>query len=331
MTGNNTGRAAVVESGKQRFTLSSFGGGNKVLPDVLWNAGYSTALVGIWDEQMNPLNYGYDQWSGLPATSGRFDSYPEVIYLDSTQARLPANSGGGQGVHVGDLLLQESLSWLDRQARAERPCFLHVALPEFEVTSSGNPTDLPANVAELDRVVGSLLDWMDEQQLNNRTCVILMGVSTPQAEASGAVVPWSRTGGLNVHESGLSEGNLRVPLIACWEGRIAAGGECEHVCAAWDVLPTLADLAHVMRRPQRLDGLAFTGALLGRTQPEHRLLYWETREHGFGQAVRMGDWKGVRLPRQTTLSLFDLAADPGEQQDLSGERPEVVEQLVVRE
>lgn len=325
MTGSNTGRAPVVEPGQERFTLSDVSSGNKVLPDVLWNAGYSTALVGVWDDRVNPLDCGYEQWSGVPARSDGFNSYPEVIYLDSTRARLPANSDGKQGVHAGDLLLQESLSYLDRNGRAERPCFLHLALPEFEVASA--ETDVPANVAELDRIVGGLLDWIDERELTSRTCVILMGVSTPPGSDQAA----GRTGVLSVDEFGLSEGNLRVPMIVRWEGRIAAGEVSDHVCAGWDLLPTLADLAYVMRRPQRVDGLSFTGALLGRAQPEHGLLYWETRAHGFGQAVRMGDWKGVRLPRRTTLALFDLAADPGEQHDLSGERPEVVEQFVVRD
>lgn len=329
MTGNNTGRAPVVEAGSQRFALQSFASGNKLLPDVLWNSGYTTALVGVWDEQDNPLNYGYEQWGGLPAQPGEFDSYPEVVYLDAARARLPGNSEGREGVHVGDLLLQESLSFLNQNARGERPCFLHLALPEFDAASLHDDTALPPNVAEVDRIVGGLLDWIDERELNSRTCVILMGVSAPDSGETSESL--ARTGNLSVHISGLSEGNLRLPLIACWEGRIPAGEQSEHVCAVWDVLPTLADLAVVMRRPQRLDGLSFMGELLGRTQPEHRLLYWETREHGFGQAVRMGRWKGVRLPRQTTLSLFDLETDPAEQHDLSSERPEVVEQLVVRE
>ena len=160
---------------------------------------------------------------------------------------------------------------------------------------------------------------------------MVMGVAAPGMDRADEIERFGRTGGLQVRDSGLSEGNLRVPLIVCWEGHITPGGSSDYVCAAWDVLPTLADLASAMRRPQRLDGLSLAGALLGRTQAEHPLLYWETRQHGFGQAVRSGNWKGVRLPRQTELALFDLSTDPAEQHDLADERPDVVEQLVVRD
>lgn len=329
MTALNTGRATAGESGQEPFSLAGVGG-NNTLPDVLWNSGYTTGLVGVWDERIAPINYGYDEWSGFPAGEGVFDSFPSVVYLDATRARLPGNTDGRRGVHAGNLLLQESLSFLDRHSQEDRPCFLHVSLPAFDQTSNQNGMDMPTNVAELDKLVGGMLDWLDERELAERTCIMLMGVSAPGRELASEIDQFARTGGLQVHESGLCEGNLRVPLIVCWDGRIAAGALSQHVCAVWDVLPSLADLASAMRRPQRLDGLSFTGSLLGGTQSTDRLLYWETREHGFGQAVRKGVWKGVRLPRETDLSLFDLSVDPSEQQDLSATRPEVVEQLVVR-
>ena len=61
-------------------------------------------------------------------------------------------------------------------------------------------------------------------------------------------------------------------------------------------------------------------------------MYWEY--HGLwngAQAVRMGDWKGVRLgghdDANATIELYDLAVDPGETTDLAGEHPEVVGEI----
>jgi arylsulfatase len=132
---------------------------------------------------------------------------------------------------------------------------------------------------------------------------------------------------LRATSDGLSEGNLRVPLLVRWPGHIEPGSVSEHACAIWDLLPTLADVAGAQRRPLRIDGVSFAAELLGRPQRAHALLYWETRARGFGQAVRMGRWKGVRAPGATSLKLYDLSRDPGEQTDLSGEHPEIVEQM----
>ena len=50
-------------------------------------------------------------------------------------------------------------------------------------------------------------------------------------------------------------------------------------------------------------------------------LYWEFREQ---QAVRIGDWKGVRPEgEEGGLELYDLKNDVGEQEDLSGQHPEI--------
>ena len=64
-------------------------------------------------------------------------------------------------------------------------------------------------------------------------------------------------------------------------------------------------------------------SLLGRSdeQEKHASLYWEFRER---QAVRIGDWKGVRPEgEEGGLELYDLKNDVGEQEDLSGQHPEI--------
>jgi hypothetical protein len=57
------------------------------------------------------------------------------------------------------------------------------------------------------------------------------------------------------------------------------------------------------------------------------MLYWEFHERGFKQAVRWGNWKGVRLGTKDPLQLFHLTGDSGEQYNLAKQYPEVAAKL----
>ena len=96
--------------------------------------------------------------------------------------------------------------------------------------------------------------------------------------------------------------------------------------AHWDVLPTLADIAGAPI-PPGLDGLPMTRALRGEPQSTHQFMYWEFHERGFQQAVRMGNWKAVRLKAGMPLELYDLAADPREERNLASSRTDIVDTI----
>jgi arylsulfatase A-like enzyme len=65
--------------------------------------------------------------------------------------------------------------------------------------------------------------------------------------------------------------------------------------------------------------------LLGQPQKQHDYLYWEFYETGTKQAVRMGDWKAIRIPMITgPIQLYNLNADPGELHDVAADHPDLV-------
>ena len=77
--------------------------------------------------------------------------------------------------------------------------------------------------------------------------------------------------------------------------------------------------------------------MLGEAQEAHDYLYWEFHpsyyhDQIWKQAVRMGDWKGVRptgpMGSENSTELYDLASDPAELRDVAGSHPDVVAQLV---
>jgi hypothetical protein len=333
LTGLNVGHAPVQKNGDtaERFTLST---AQTSISDVIWEAGYSTAFVGVWRDRELPLHHGSDEWTGVIG-GPELDVFPEHLYLDATKASLLANADNKDNVALADLLFDEAIVSLIRRIAEGRPCFLHLAvspqLMPFSNSAGLSAEATTARLTELDAHVGRFLAQLDETGLANRCCIVIAGESTPQELAvASEEIPNERTGGLRTSPDGLCEGNLRVPLLVRWPERIAAGSVSNHVCAVWDLLPTLAELAAAQRKPRQLDGISLAGELTGRPQRDHALLYWEARDGGFGQAVRKGQWKGVRAPGQTSLCLYDLVADPSEQTELSAQHPDVVEQLIVR-
>jgi arylsulfatase A-like enzyme len=125
------------------------------------------------------------------------------------------------------------------------------------------------------------------------------------------------------------EGGIRTPLIAWWPGRVAAGGETDHVSAFWDFVPTACELAETAA-PADTDGISYVPTLLGRPadQRQHDHLYWEFYEQGGKQAVRQGDWKAVRLnalaPEEAVVELYDLSTDLHEDHNIAAENRDVV-------
>src|SRR5690606_29385681 len=73
--------------------------------------------------------------------------------------------------------------------------------------------------------------------------------------------------------------------------------------------------------------------LMGETenQKQHEYLYWEFHEQGGKKALRKGDWKlvnyNVFTPEKMTVELYNIATDPGEQNNVANAHPEMVKEL----
>jgi arylsulfatase A-like enzyme len=101
-------------------------------------------------------------------------------------------------------------------------------------------------------------------------------------------------------------------------------------------MPTLADIAGV-KAPAGLDGVSVLPAIEGKGRPSREFLYWEAnmwdqktqkiRSERLAQAVRMGDWKGVRTKPGAALELYNLKSDPGEKTNVAARNPQVVAKI----
>ena len=132
----------------------------------------------------------------------------------------------------------------------------------------------------------------------------------------------------------LYEGGVRVPFLV--QGpKIKPGTQCDVPVAGWDLLPTLADLAGYSEPlPTDLDGGSLRELLesgTGSVQRARKELFFHRYAAAYPHsAIRVGDFKLVKIWKEQRLELYDLKEDLGETMDVSGKYPEKTRELHTR-
>jgi arylsulfatase A-like enzyme len=184
----------------------------------------------------------------------------------------------------------------------------------------------------MDRDIGQIFGLLKELGIDENTFVMFSSDNGPHKEAGADPVFFNSSGPLRGIKRDLYEGGIRVPTIARWPGKIEPGSVSDHLSAFWDFLPTCTELAGI-KVPDGIDGISMVPTLLGRCekQKKHKFLYWEFHEQGKKQAVRMGDWKAVRLnvaeDPNASVELYNLKDDIGEKHNVAAQHPQIVAQI----
>jgi arylsulfatase A len=364
MTGYHSGHGQIRDNkqvgGDEGWTLGSTIGGQWPLAEdtftvghLFQKAGYATGAFGKWGlgrvgTSGDPQKQGFDHFFGYICQRQAHTYYPNHLWRDGQIFWIPENKNGAERVYSHDLIAQEALNFI--RANQDRPFFLyvpftipHVAL-QVPADSLAEYRDLgpdPAYdgkrgyvahprpracyagmVTRMDRAVGRITSLLRELGLADNTLVIFTSDNGPTFAGGSDPAFFESAGPLRGLKQSVYEGGIRVPFIARWPGRIKPASESDHISAFWDFLPTCADLLGV-DPPQGLDGLSLLPTLLGRPgqQKQHEYLYWELTGQ---QAVRMGDWKALRLKPKQKTQLFDLRADLGEKNDVADRHPDIV-------
>ena len=190
-----------------------------------------------------------------------------------------------------------------------------------------------AMISYLDENVGKLVQQLKELGIYENTLIIFTSDNGPTYNG-GTDSPWFNSGGMFKSEYGWGkgfthEGGLRVPMIASWPAQIEYNQTTDHISAFWDVLSTVCELTN-QPVPKETDGISFLSTLLGKEQRAHDYLYWEFPSYGGQQAVRLGNWKGIRkdiFNGNNEIELYNLKIDLKEENDLSDYFPKVVTEI----
>jgi arylsulfatase A-like enzyme len=344
MTGLDTSRA--IEDGKPSFTLRSEQG---TLAEMLVAAGYATGFVGTWtlgaaDEDGLPGQHGFMEWTALlPAEEG-VHAFPESVWRDGQKTPVLQNAEGKQGQHQSALIAEDAKAFLDRHQQGP-PFFLLVYC-----TLPHNSANLPAladyanrpwteaqksyaaRISQIDRTAGHIVQHLKASKQWGRTVFAFTSDSGPQMlEAAEGLDFFGSTGGLRGSRGSLYEGGIRVPCLVYYPGQAFSGVERAYPAVVWDFLPTFRELSGALRFPRTMHGVSIAPLLRGGIGSPRDMLYWEKRDGGLAQAVRIDNWKVVRPPGMMQIEdceLYDLKTDPGETRNVAADHPDIVAKFI---
>ncbi len=188
-----------------------------------------------------------------------------------------------------------------------------------------------AMISFLDAQVGLILEKIKALGLDENTLILFS--SDNGATFNGGVNCrfFNSNGGLRGQKMDLYEGGIREPFIARWPGKITKGTTSAHPSVQFDLMATLAELVH--QKTNATDGISFLPELMGsaKEQQKHPYIYFEYPENGGQLAIRMGNWKGVKLDvkkhPEKKWQLFNLQTDRNETTDISEKYPDLIKQF----
>ncbi len=298
------------------------------LPSLLRRGGYRTALVGKWHlgypPAFGPLQSGYEEFFG-PLSGG-------VDYFSHCDSRGQHDLWLGDGQvrqdgYLTDLLSRRAVDYVNRMAPRGEPFFLslHYTAPHWPWESRDDKTTA-AQVADnlfhldggnidtyrrmihhMDEGIGWLMDALRDNGIADNTLVVFTSDNGGERFSDN----WPLVGG----KMDLTEGGIRVPWIAHWPARIAAGGVSAQPCMTMDWSATLLDAAGVAPDPAYPpDGVSLMPVLADAAHQFDRPLHWRMNHRG-QRALREGDWKYLRVDGNDYL--FNLAQDERERANLA--------------
>jgi arylsulfatase A-like enzyme len=278
------------------------------LGEVFREAGYRTAVIGVWDLGGNntsghPMRQGFSDWFGFLDSREAKDLYPKALWRNGETFDNLIDQRGRLANYAPDWFARFATNYI--QVHEDHPFFLYVAHP---LPGGGASEEVRGRQqSQWDAFVGAVVRELERSRIRRETLLVVTSAGTTASPGDP-----------------LAEARLRVPLLFSWPGKIAAGQTNDRPVALWDVLPTVAGLARVPV-PRGLDGISLLPDVSGGLKdPSTRAggLYWETAEASPSRAIRWDHWKAVERSAGEAVELYDLKADPAAVQNISAQQPE---------
>lgn len=328
------------------------------LAEQLKKAGYVTARFGKW--HIGGDNQGFDVNS---ATGPVGETTNRTV--DHQVAKNLKIQGGKEERYYADTTVAANLTNAAIQFIKENhnsPFFLYLSHWEvhtplaakterihyYKNKFAGKKPEIDpvyaAEVEQVDRSVGKILEVLDELHLTENTLVIF-------TSDNGGVSNYTSNKPLRAGKGTFYEGGIRTPFCARWPKVIKPGLKTGIPVSGIDLMPTFAELSGTsLPDNQPVDGISLLPLFEGKQSGSNRSIYfhfplylrgggidrvlpaWDGSEN-YWRAVPLSvivkdDWKLIYYYEYDTFELFNVVVDISESHDLSAIEADKAEVLL---
>ena len=306
----------------------------------------------------SPNANGFDYFFGIPAS---LDIPPYVFVENDGVTALPDRMTEDKsefgwwrlGPTGADFQHREVLPTFFGKAKSfvsekrDKPFFLYLPLsaphtpilPDEQSKDKSQLNEYADFVLMTDRLIGELMTVLEKEGLDSNTLIVFASDNgcAPYADVKG-LEEMGHHPSMNYrgYKADIYEGGHRIPMIVKWKGHFEAGKTVEATNCLTDFMATVADLTGTtIPENAAEDSFSLLPLLTGNGQFMRKNTIHHSVEGNF--AMRQGDWKLIMAPGSGGWSypkpgaepegapaaqLFNLKADPGEQENLVEKEPE---------
>lgn len=330
------------------------------LAEALKTQGYTTGHFGKWhlgtlttkikdsnrgrpgktEHYAPPWEHGFDRCFSTEAKVPTWDPMKRpgsetaygTYYWAEPGRRVTENLDGDDS----RVIMDRAIPFIRNAARQSEPFFAVIWFhtPHLPVVAGPKYRDMYKDQAPKHRDYYGCITAMDEQVGRLRAELETLGIAPntmlwfcsdngPEGNDSAP----GQTKGLRGRKRSLYEGGVRVPGLLIWPRKIKTPRVIQIPCSTSDYFPTVMDALDVRleRQPKPIDGVSLLPLIEGKMTQRPRPIGFQSKKQ-----VAMIDnrYKIYSKNNGQTFELYDLLHDPGEEQDLATEKPEIAEKMI---
>ncbi len=263
--------------------------GERTLGHMMKDAGYATCVAGKWQLEGGgtfapetqgtgtlPPDAGFDEHFCYELKSGQKDYWNSIFTVN------------GQSVQKKDaygptLVNDYVLDFIDR--KKEEPFFIYYPLwlthgpflptpDSADRSSTASQQNFEDMVAYMDKMVGRVVDKLDEAGLRENTLILFTADNGSPGGAKGGIVSELHGRKIDGGKSKPTDAGTRVALVANMPGTVPAGRVTDDLVDFSDMMPTMAAMTGApLPSDDVIDGVSFAPQLQGRRGNPREWIY----------------------------------------------------------
>lgn len=318
------------------------------LADAFSEGGYRTGLFGKWHLGDNypyrPQERGFDEV--LTHGGGGIGNTPDYWGNNYNNDRYAADGEWKpfEG-YCTDVWFDAGLDFIGRHRQEPFMCFITTNAPHspFIVddaysrpydgqVESRDRANFYGMITYIDENVGRLRARLEEWGLAENTILVFMtdnGTAGGAKPGDGQFIENGYNAGMRGVKGSEYEGGHRVPFFVHWPaGGLEGGRDVDRLTANVDIMPTLMDLCGLDWRARQFDGTSLAPLLRGEGVAwSYRVLVTDSQRITAPEKWRKSAAMSQRWRLINGAELYDMENDPGQEEDVAAEHPEVVDRL----